>query len=145
ILIMDEPTAVLTPQEAAGLFRTLRAVAEEGRTVIFISHKLHEVKTVADRVTVLRGGRTLATVEAADSTPRSLAALMVGREVDVERRRERTPPAGDVLKVVDLSAAGDRGSAAVKDVSLVVRGGEIVGVAGVAGNGQRELAETITG
>ena len=145
ILIMDEPTAVLTPQEAAGLFRTLRAVAEEGRTVIFISHELRAVKAVADRVTVLRGGRTLATVEAADSTPRSLAALMVGREVDVERRRERTPPAGDVLKVVDLSAAGDRGSAAVKDVSLVVRGGEIVGVAGVAGNGQRELAETITG
>src|SRR5439155_26589648 len=118
---------------------------EECRAVSLISHKLHEVKAVADRVTVLRGGRTLATVEAADSPARSLAAVMVGREVEVERRRERTPPAGDVLEVVDLYAAGDRCSAAVKDVSLVVRGGEIVGVAGVAGNGQRELAETITG
>src|SRR5207244_6716409 len=105
ILILDEPTAVLTPQESESLFETLRAMAEEGRTVVFISHKLHEVKAVADRVTVLRGGRTLATVEAADSTPRSLAALMVGREVEVERRRERTPPAGDVLEVVDLCAA----------------------------------------
>ena len=83
ILIMDEPTAVLTPQEADALFATLRSMADEGKTVIFISHKLHEVKAVADRVTVLRGGRTVATVDAAAATPRSLAALMVGREIEV--------------------------------------------------------------
>src|ERR1700753_2003079 len=81
ILILDEPTAVLTPQEADVLFATLREMAAEGRTVIFISHKLHEVKAVADRVTVLRGGKSIATVETADATPRSLASLMVGREV----------------------------------------------------------------
>src|SRR5439155_1510300 len=86
ILILDEPTAVLTPQEADTLFETLRAMAAEGRTIVFISHKLHEVKAVADRVTVLRGGRVVATVAAADATPRSLAALMVGREVDTSRR-----------------------------------------------------------
>src|SRR5262245_3402770 len=87
ILILDEPTAVLTPQEADTLFATLRTMAEEGRTVVFISHKLHEVKAVADRVTVLRGGKTIATVDAAEATPRSLAALMVGREVETVRRR----------------------------------------------------------
>ena len=89
ILILDEPTAVLTPQEAESLFVTLRRMAEEGRTVIFISHKLHEVKAVADRVTVLRGGRAVATVDAAGATPRELAALMVGREVELARRVER--------------------------------------------------------
>ncbi len=147
ILIMDEPTAVLTPQEADALFETLRAMAADGRTVIFISHKLHEVMAVADRVTVLRGGRTVATVSAADATPHSLAALMVGREIDEARRIERAPADGDdvVLEVDGLSVVGDRGSLAVEDVSLTIRAGEIVGVAGVAGNGQRELAEAIYG
>jgi ABC-type uncharacterized transport system ATPase subunit len=145
ILIMDEPTAVLTPHEADSLFETLRAMAEEGKTVIFISHKLHEVKAVSDRVTVLRAGRTVATVDTTEATPRSLAALMVGRQVDVGRRRERVPPAGLLLEVTGLCADGDRGGAAVQDVSLAIRGGEIVAVAGVAGNGQRELAEAITG
>jgi ABC-type uncharacterized transport system ATPase subunit len=147
ILIMDEPTAVLTPQEADGLFETLRAMAADGRTVIFISHKLHEVLAVADRVTVLRGGRTIATVAASEATPRSLAALMVGREIDEARRVERDVPAGEelALAVEGLSVAGDRGTAAVRDVSLSVRAGEIVGVAGVAGNGQRELAEAVYG
>ena len=146
ILIMDEPTAVLTPQEADGLFTTLRAMAAEGRTVIFISHKLHEVMAVADRVTVLRGGRTVATVDAAEATLRSLAALMVGREVGASQRTvpEHTP--GDVaLELAGVSAAGDRGGDALRDVTLRVRAGEIVGIAGVAGNGQRELAETISG
>jgi simple sugar transport system ATP-binding protein len=147
ILILDEPTAVLTPQEAEALFGTLRTMAAEGRTVIFISHKLHEVKAVADRVTVLRGGRSIATVSAADATPRELAALMVGREVELTRRVERdAPPSADhVLEVEGLVVRGDRGEEAVKAVSLAVCGGEIVGVAGVAGNGQRELAEAITG
>lgn len=146
ILIMDEPTSVLTPQEAANLFQTLRAMAAEGKTVIFISHKLNEVKAVADRVTVLRGGRNVATVPAVESTLRSLAALMVGREIDEARRIERAPAAEDVaLELEGLSAAGDRGGLALKGISLEVRSGEIVGVAGVAGNGQRELAEAVYG
>jgi len=147
ILIMDEPTAVLTPQEAEALFVTLRAMAEEGKTVIFISHKLHEVTAVADRVTVLRGGRTVETVMASDATQRSLAALMVGREVDLGRSPERKQkPSGDVVLELDgVRVPGDRGGEALKGVALVLRSGEIVAVAGVAGNGQRELAETISG
>jgi simple sugar transport system ATP-binding protein len=147
ILIMDEPTAVLTPPEAEDLFGTLRAMAEEGKTVIFISHKLHEVKAVADRVTVLRGGKTVATVDAADATLRSLAALMVGRQIDESRRVERSHPVTDVqaLEIEGLTVESDRGGSAVSDVSLTVREGEVVGVAGVAGNGQRELAEAICG
>ncbi len=146
ILILDEPTAVLTPQEADALFETVRAMAADGRTVIFISHKLHEVKAVADRVTVLRRGRSLATVAASDATQRSLAALMVGREVEIGRRHHGRPAPGEaVLQLDGVWADGDRGVPAVKDVSLRVRRGEIVAVAGVAGNGQRELAETIVG
>jgi ABC-type uncharacterized transport system ATPase subunit len=146
ILILDEPTAVLTPQEADELFETIRAMAADGRTVIFISHKLHEVKAVADRVTVLRRGRSVVTVSTADATPRSLAALMVGREIELGRRQDSVAEVGDpVLELEGVSAHGDRGSAAVTDVSFSVRSGEIVAVAGVAGNGQRELAETIVG
>src|SRR2546426_9303687 len=146
ILILDEPTAVLTPQEAEALFETIRAMASDGRTVIFISHKLYEVKAVADRVTVLRRGRSVATVDAAGATRRSLAALMVGREVEIGRRQDdRGPPGEAVLELDGLWADGDRGVPAVKDVSFTVRSGEILAVAGVAGNGQRELAETITG
>ena len=146
VLILDEPTAVLTPQESESLFETLRVMAAEGRTVVFISHKLHEVKAVSDRVTVLRAGKNVATVDTADSTPRSLAALMVGRDVAAPQRRARTTDVGGaVLEVRGLSALGDRGGEALRNVSLTVGAGEIVAVAGVAGNGQRELAETVTG
>src|SRR3954471_2154938 len=147
ILILDEPTAVLTPQEAEVLFATLREMAAEGRTVIFISHKLHEVKAVADSVTVLRGGRSVATVPAAESTAQSLAKLMVGRDLAGESTRvERTHEPGEpVLALAGVSVQGDRGAPAVRDVSLTVRAGEIVAVAGVAGNGQRELAEAVAG
>jgi general nucleoside transport system ATP-binding protein len=145
ILILDEPTAVLTPQEAQALFGTIRAMADDGRTVIFISHKLHEVKAVADRVTVLRRGRSVATLPAAEATPRSLAALMVGREIELARRNGTRDVGDTCLELAGLGAEGDRGLAALKDVSLTVRRGEIVAVAGVAGNGQRELAETIAG
>ena len=146
VLILDEPTAVLTPQEADVLFTTLRAMAEMGRTVIFISHKLHEVKAVADRVTVLRGGRTVATVAIDDATPRSLAALMVGRELAEGGRVPTDRRAGEtILETSGLCADDDRGRAALENVSLVARAGEIVAIAGVAGNGQRELAETIAG
>jgi simple sugar transport system ATP-binding protein len=146
VLILDEPTAVLTPQESESLFETLRVMAAEGRTVIFISHKLHEVKAVSDRVTVLRAGKNVATVDTADSTPHSLASLMVGRDVAAPERRARTTEVGEpVLEVLGLSALGDRGGDALRDVSLTVGAGEIVAIAGVAGNGQRELAETVTG
>ena len=147
ILIMDEPTAVLTPQEAEELFKTLRAMAADGKTVIFISHKLHEVMAVADRVTVLRGGKTVTTVDRSEVTPRSLTALMVGREVETATRVERKTPHRDevALSVEGLSAHGDRGGEALGHVSLRVRAGEIVAIVGVAGNGQRELAETISG
>jgi simple sugar transport system ATP-binding protein len=144
---MDEPTAVLTPQEADTLFGTLRTMADEGKTVIFISHKLHEVKAVADRVTVLRGGRTVTTVDAAPATLQSLATLMVGREIEVAKPLEQARQLSDVrmLEVDGLTVPGDRGETAVDDVSFSVREGEIVGVAGVAGNGQRELAEAVSG
>jgi general nucleoside transport system ATP-binding protein len=146
VLILDEPTAVLTPQEADVLFATIRAMAADGRTVIFISHKLHEVKAVADRVTVLRRGRSVATVPAEEATPRSLAALMVGREVEIGRQQgEQREPGDPVLELEGLSADGDRGPRALRDVSLTIRAGEIVAIAGVAGNGQRELAEAIVG
>jgi ABC-type uncharacterized transport system ATPase subunit len=150
ILILDEPTAVLTPQEADSLFETLRTMADEGRTVIFISHKLHEVKAVSDNVTVLRGGKTVATVATADSTPHSLAELMVGRQLAESRRVERPAyPVGEeealALELEDVWVAGDRGGDAVRGVTFGVRAGEIVAVAGVAGNGQRELAEVVAG
>ena len=145
ILILDEPTAVLTPQEAQVLFETLRQMASEGRTVVFISHKLHEVIAVADRVTVLRDGRTVATVDTADATPRSLAALMVGRELSGTVQRQAAELGAAMLELSGVWTPGDRGGEAVRGVSLEVRAGEIVAIAGVAGNGQRELAETITG
>jgi simple sugar transport system ATP-binding protein len=147
VLILDEPTAVLTPQEADALFETMRAMAAEERTVIFITHKLHEVIAVADRVTVLRGGRSVKTLPIAGATPRSLAALMVGREIQTAHRVQRAePPRPEVVLELDgVCAEGDRGSRAVADVDLRLRVGEILGIAGVAGNGQRELTETIAG
>jgi simple sugar transport system ATP-binding protein len=113
--------------------------------VIFISHKLHEVKAVSDRITVLRAGKAIATVPTADATPRSIAALMVGREIETVRRRADAERGDVVLAVEGLWAEGDRGAPAVKDVSLSLCRGEVVAVAGVAGNGQRELAEAISG
>src|SRR5205823_10169345 len=119
VLILDEPTAVLTPQEADALFETIRAMAADGRTVVFISHKLHEVKAVSDRVTVLRRGRSIATVPTAEATRRSLAALMVGREVEFGRRESGSrDPGAAVLELEGVSAAGDRGALALKDVWL---------------------------
>ena len=145
VLILDEPTAVLTPQEAQELFRTLRVMAAEGHSVVVITHKLHEVMDVADRVTVLRGGRSIATVRTSDVTRNELASLMVGRDVEPERRREPGEIGEVILEAHGLSARGDRGVDALRDVSFSVRAGEVLGVAGVAGNGQRELAEVLTG
>src|SRR5690242_6001271 len=145
ILIFDEPTAVLTPQEAADLVQTLRHMAAEGFCIIFISHKLDEVLAVADRITVLRRGRVVATTEARASDRRALARLMVGREVEFKVNRPAAAPGHVVLSVQGLQAHGDRGLPALAGVDLQICEGEILGVAGVAGNGQRELAEVITG
>ena len=146
ILIMDEPTAVLAPQEADELFGTLRSMTAEGRSVVFISHKLGEVLAIADRITVMRRGKvTAAGIPATGATKAELARLMVGRSV--LETLERTPfePGDVVLSVGDVIADNDRGLPALRGVSLEVRAGEIVGIAAVAGNGQSELAEVITG
>jgi simple sugar transport system ATP-binding protein len=146
ILILDEPTTVLTPQEADQLFSSVRDMTGEGRTVIFISHKLPEVLAVADRVTILRQGRSITTVPTAGTDADHLAGLMVGREVSLEATaRVFEEPGPVVLQMTGVSARGDLGTEALKQVTLDVRAGEIVGIAGVAGNGQRELAEVITG
>ncbi|MGH2348249.1 MAG: ABC transporter ATP-binding protein, partial [bacterium] len=145
LLILDEPTSVLTPQEAEQLFAVLQRMKAEGHAVIFITHKLDEVFAVADRVTVLRKGRALGTLGIAEATRGRLAQLMVGRDVDYALPA-RTPVGDDVaLSVDDLWVRSDRGLPAVRGLSLSVRRGEIVGVAGVAGNGQSELVETLTG
>ena len=146
ILIMDEPTAVLAPQEADDLFATLRSMTAEGRSVVFISHKLGEVLAIADRVTVMRRGVvTAAGLPTAGATKADLARLMVGRSVLESLDRPAGTPGEIVLSLRDVSATNDRGLPALRDVSLDVRAGEIVGIAAVAGNGQSELAEVVTG
>ncbi len=145
ILVMDEPTAVLTPQEVKQLFNTLRRMADEGHTVIFISHKLGEVMSIADRITVLRRGKVVDTVLASDTDRKALAQMMVGREVLFRVDKKESEPGEVVLEIDGLSALSDKGLEALRNVSLVLRQGEILGMAGVAGNGQRELAETIVG
>lgn len=146
ILILDEPTSVLTPQESIQLFAVLRRMKEEGHAVIFITHKLDEVMAASDRVTVLRKGRVVGTLATAEADKRTLARMMVGR--DVESRWVKPPvpaSADDALVVEDLWVDNDRGLPAVRGVSYRVRHGEIFGVAGVAGNGQREQVEAVTG
>jgi general nucleoside transport system ATP-binding protein len=145
ILILDEPTAVLTPQEADELFGILKTLQREGMSIIFISHKLREVLDIADRITVLRRGKKIETVPQEGATQDGLARLMVGREVLL--RVEKTPaqPADPLLVVENLTVFDERGLPAVRDVSFEVRGGEIVGIAGVDGNGQTELIDALTG
>jgi len=145
LLILDEPTSVLTPQEARGLFEVLRRMKLEGQAVIFISHKLDEVAEIADRVTVMRKGRGVATLPVAETDRHSLARLMVGRDVEFRLRRSARAPDGEAIAVEDLVARNDRGLPALRGISLSVQRGEILGIAGVAGNGQRELVEVITG
>ena len=145
ILILDEPTAVLTPQEALDLFGILRTLREQGVSIVFITHKLGEVLEIADRITVLRRGKTIETVEREGATEQSLARAMVGREV-LLRVEKQPAQAGDVLlEVEDLWASDDRGIEKVRGVSFQVHAGEIVGIAGVDGNGQTELIEALTG
>ena len=145
ILILDEPTAVLTPQESTELFGILRNLVREGMSVIFISHKLNEVLEIAERVTVLRRGKLVETVEAKDATEDGLAQLMVGREVLLRVDKVPASPGERLLAVEHLHVRDDRGIEKVRDVSLEVKAGEIVGIAGVDGNGQTELIDAISG
>lgn len=146
ILIMDEPTAVLAPAEIEELFKTLKAMTAEGKSIVFISHKLHEVMAIADRVTVLQKGKiTSAGIETKDVTRADLARLMVGREVVFRIEKKEIQPGKTILEVEGLHALNDKGLPALNGVSLNVREGEIVGLAGVAGNGQSEFAETLAG
>jgi ABC-type uncharacterized transport system ATPase subunit len=145
ILILDEPTAVLTPQEAKELFEIIRSLKTQGKSIIFISHKLNEVLEIADRITTLRRGVVVDTVPGAGATEEGLARMMVGRDVLLRVDKEAARPGEPLLKIENLSVVDDRGLEAVRDVSFEVRGGEIVGLAGVDANGQSELIDAIAG
>jgi ABC-type uncharacterized transport system ATPase subunit len=145
ILIMDEPTSVLTPQETHELFSSLKTMAAEGKGVVYITHKLKEVFELSDRVTVMRKGKVVITRGTEGADERELAKLMVGREIFFHPERTARPPGKEMLVIEGLNAINDKGLPALKDVSLVVREGQILGIAGVAGNGQKELAEIIAG
>nr|WP_209465422.1 ABC transporter ATP-binding protein [Symbiobacterium terraclitae] len=145
LLILDEPTAVLTPQEVEELGKIMKRLVAEGHTIIIITHKLKEVLHLADRVTVIRRGKKIATLDAAGRSEEELARLMVGREVTLKVDKKPPEPKRVVLEVEHLHANNDRGLAAVRDVSFNVRAGEIVGIAGVDGNGQSELIACLTG
>ncbi len=145
LLILDEPTAVLTPQETVQLLSFLRNLVNLGLTIIFITHKLEEVMQVSDRVTVLRDGKKVTTLNTADTNPRELAKLMVGREVLMELPERQGEPGEIILLVTNLSVNDERGLRAVNDISFEVRANEIVGIAGVSGNGQSELVLALAG
>ncbi|HEY4236276.1 MAG TPA: ABC transporter ATP-binding protein [Gaiellaceae bacterium] len=145
LLILDEPTAVLTPQEASDLFEILQTLRREGISIIFISHKLNEVLEIADRITVLRSGKTIETVPREGATEASLAKAMVGREVLLRVEKAPATPGDVLLEVRDLHVSDERGIEKVRGISFDVRAGEIVGVAGVDGNGQTELIDALTG
>jgi simple sugar transport system ATP-binding protein len=145
VLILDEPTAVLTPQEADELFVIMRNLTRQGVSIIFISHKLKEMLAIADRITVMRAGRVVGSTTPAEATEATLAEMMVGRKVILQVEKSAAHPGAPVLEAIGLQIRDDRGQMAVKGVSLEVRAGEILGVAGVQGNGQRELVEGLTG
>ncbi len=145
ILILDEPTAVLTPQEADDLFRIIRELASRGVSIIFITHKLKEVLAVADRITVMRDGQVVGTVRPQETDEPQLAAMMVGREVILKVEKGPPNPGEEVLRVESLHVFDDRGIETVRGVSFSVQAGEVLGIAGVQGNGQTELVEALTG
>ena len=145
ILILDEPTAVLTPQETDELFNVIRTLVDEGKTVIFITHKLREVMEIADRVTVMRNGEVQGVSETKNTSITELASQMVGREVFLQVKKEEAQPKEEILNVQDLWVHDARGLLAVNGVSLSINAGEIVGIAGVEGNGQSEFVEALTG
>ena len=145
ILILDEPTAVLTPQEADELFVIMRELVRQGKSIIFITHKLREMFAVADRISVMRGGKMIGTTTPKEATSEMLAEMMVGRKVILQIDKEPARPSAVVLTVENLQVQDDRHATTVHDVSFQVREGEILGIAGVQGNGQRELVEALTG
>lgn len=145
ILILDEPTAVLTPQEVDELFKVIESLIAQGKSLIFISHKLNEVLTISDRIMVLRNGRLVGSTTPAEATENSLASMMVGREVILDLEKQEVEPGEIILKVEDLSVLDDRHLQAVDGVSFDIRAGEVLGIAGVQGNGQTELIEALTG
>ena len=145
VLILDEPTGVLTPAEADHLFRILRGLKDEGKTIILITHKLREIMDVTDTVSVMRRGEMTATVKTQDTSPEQLAELMVGRKVLLRVDKKPASPQGKVLEIKDLKVRDDKGVERLKGVSFDVQGGEILGIAGVAGNGQSELLEVLGG
>jgi general nucleoside transport system ATP-binding protein len=145
ILVLDEPTAVLTPQETDEIFALLRRLAEDGRSIVFISHKLYEVLSIADRITVIRRGKVIGSRKPSETTEEELAELMVGRAVELTVDRGISHPGEAMLRVENLRVADDRRHEVVPGISFEIRAGEILGVAGVAGNGQDELVEAITG
>ena len=145
ILILDEPTAVLTPQEVDELFSIMRSLVESGKSIIFITHKLREVLSFADRITVIRGGKVVGTTTPAEANQNKLAAMMVGRDVSLEVDKKPAQVQDVVLEAEDLIVLDDLDQVAVKNISFDVRGGEILGIAGVQGNGQTELVKAITG
>jgi len=145
VLILDEPTAVLTPQECADLFAVMRSLTGQGKSIIFITHKLGEVFEIADRITVLRNGRVVGTTRPAEATQESLAAMMVGRQVILTVDKKPGEAGETVLRVEDLHAVDDRDTPVVNGASFEVHAGEVLGIAGVQGNGQTELVEVLTG
>jgi len=145
VLILDEPTAVLTPQESEDLFAVMHSLIAEGKSIIFITHKLKEVLTIADRITVLRDGRVVGTTEPSKTTEHELAAMMVGREVILQVEKGPADPGEAVLEVQQLQVRDIREQLVVRGISFTVRAGEILGIAGVQGNGQAELVEALTG
>jgi len=145
ILILDEPTSVLTPQETEKLFIILRKMKEQGNAIIIITHKLNEVLAISDRVAILRKGQVVDTVKTADTNEKELTELMVGRPISLEIKRPETENNKTVLRVVDLSVVNEDGTIGLKDINFTLKSGEILGVAGIAGSGQRELCETIAG
>lgn len=145
ILILDEPTAVLTPQEADDLFKVIRSLVDKGKSIIFITHKLREVLAIADRINVLRLGKVVGAADPKTATEPELASLMVGRNVELTAHKQPAQPKEAILQVNSLRVLDDRENLAVDNVTLEVRAGEVVGVAGVQGNGQTELVEALTG
>ncbi|WP_044479573.1 ABC transporter ATP-binding protein [Paenibacillus antibioticophila] len=145
ILILDEPTAVLTPQETEELFRELQQLKEHGHTIVFISHKLKEVKAICDRITILRGGSSEGVFQTADMSEQEISRLMVGRDVVLKYDKPNVALQEPVLTVQELNVSDRQGNSLLRDVNFTVHGGQIVGIAGVEGNGQRELIEALTG
>ena len=145
IFILDEPTAVLTPQEQEGLFTVLKELVRQGKTIIFITHKLHEVMSVSDRITVLRNGKVTGELQTKHTSPSEICRYMIGRDTLLHVEKSAREPGETVLSVDKLSVTNETGRNAVNQVSFQVRAGEIVGIAGVAGNGQSELIEALTG